>query len=184
MIGEIENRSSHLPVIKADVETEGEFAPSLVDTRFVGRYYHVLQQQPEFLHQFYTDRSIMHCLHRDTQEIATEMVEIHNCVMSLNYVGCVIEIRSVDAQGSLNGGVLVMVTGSIQRKDRDIKNDFVQTFFLIPQEKGCYVLSDIFRFSEDDSYVEKQVDLDINGGDHETHLKSSCQSRYIHFLRQ
>lgn len=30
MIGEIENRSSHLPVIKADVETEGEFAPSWV----------------------------------------------------------------------------------------------------------------------------------------------------------
>lgn len=144
-----------------------------VGTCFVGQYYHVLQQQPEFVHQFYTDRSMMHRLDRDKQEIATGMVEIHNCVMSLNYTGCVIEIKSADAQNSLNGGVLVMVTGSIQRKDGDIKNNFVQTFFLAPQEKGYYVLNDIFRFSEDDSYVEKQADLGINGGNHESHLNSA-----------
>lgn len=143
-----------------------------VGTCFVGQYYHVLQQQPEYVHQFYTDRSIMHRLDRDKQETATGMMEIHNCVMSLNYTGCVIEIKSADAQDSLNGGVLVMVTGSIERKDRDIKNNFVQTFFLAPQEKGYFVLNDIFRFSEDDSYIEKQADLVINGGDHESHLNS------------
>lgn len=143
-----------------------------VGTCFVGQYYHVLQQQPEFVHQFYTDLSVMHRLDRDNQETATGMMEIHNCVMSLNYTGCVIEIKSADAQDSLDGGVLVMVTGSIQRKGRDIKNNFVQTFFLAPQEKGYYVLNDIFRFSEDDSYVEKQADLVING-DHESNLKSA-----------
>lgn len=143
-----------------------------VGTCFVGQYYHVLQQQPEFVHQFYTDLSVMHRLDRDKQETATGMMEIHRCVMSLNYTGCVIEIKSADSQDSLDGGVLVMVTGSIQRKDRDVKNNFVQTFFLAPQEKGYYVLNDIFRFSDDDSYIEKQADLVING-DHESHLFSS-----------
>jgi hypothetical protein len=45
-----------------------------VGTCFVGQYYHVLQQQPEYVHQFYTDRSIMHRLDRDKQETATGMM--------------------------------------------------------------------------------------------------------------
>lgn len=108
---------------------------------------------------------------RDKQETASGMMEIHSRVMSLNYTGCLIELKSADAQDSLNGGVLVMVTGSIQRRDREVKRNFVQTFFLAPQENGYYVLNDIFRFCEDDSYVEKQSDA-LTNGDHEPQLKS------------
>ncbi|KAH9308594.1 hypothetical protein KI387_036505, partial [Taxus chinensis] len=141
-----------------------------VGTYFVGQYYQVLQQQPEYVHQFYTDISTMYRMDRDKQEIASGMMEIHSRIMSLNYTGCIIEIKSADAQDSLNGGVLVMVTGSIQRRDREFKNNFVQTFFLAPQEKGFFVLNDIFRFCEDDSYVEKQSDA-LTNGDHEPQLK-------------
>uniref|UniRef100_A0A0D6R0U5 NTF2 domain-containing protein n=1 Tax=Araucaria cunninghamii TaxID=56994 RepID=A0A0D6R0U5_ARACU len=145
---------------------------SQVGTFFVAQYYNVLQQQPEYVHQFYTDISTMSRMDRDKQEIATGMMEIHNCVMSLNYTGCCIEIKSADVQDSLSGGVLVMVTGSIQRRDRDAKKNFVQTFFLAPQEKGYYVLNDIFRFSEDEVYVERQSDA-LTNGVHEPQLKIS-----------
>ncbi|XP_057841692.2 nuclear transport factor 2 isoform X2 [Cryptomeria japonica] len=142
-----------------------------VGTYFVNQYYQVLQQQPECAYQFYTEMSTMSRVDRDKQETASGTMEIHSRVMSLNYTGCLIELKSADAQDSLSGGVLVMVTGSIQRRDREVKRNFVQTFFLAPQENGYYVLNDIFRFCEEDSYVEKQFDA-LTNGDHEPQLKS------------
>ena len=52
--------------------------------------------------------------------------------------------RCVRPQYSLNGGVVVQVTGIMQRPGA-AKRPFVQTFFLAVQEKGYYVLNDIFR---------------------------------------
>jgi hypothetical protein len=49
-------------------------------------------------------------------------------------------------QYSLNGGVVVQVTGIMQRPG-GAKRPFVQTFFLAVQEKGYYVLNDIFRWN-------------------------------------
>jgi hypothetical protein len=43
------------------------------------------------------------------------------------------------------GGVLVLVTGSLSTKSNE-KRNFVQSFFLAPQEKGYFVLNDIFRY--------------------------------------
>lgn len=73
--------------------------------------------------------------------------QIHQIVMSLNYTG--IEIKTVHALESWDRGVLVLVSGSVHVKDFSIKRNFVQTFFLAPQEKGYFVLNDIFHFIED-----------------------------------
>lgn len=51
----------------------------------------------------------------------------------------------MDAQESFNGGVQVLVTGQLTGMDNTIHN-FTQTFFLAPQDKGYFVLNDIFRF--------------------------------------
>lgn len=64
--------------------------------------------------------------------------------MSLGYEETMTEIYSVDSQYSSGGGVAVQVTGALQAKGRP-KRPFVQTFFLAVQEKGYYVLNDIFR---------------------------------------
>ena len=48
-------------------------------------------------------------------------------------------------QYSLSGGVVVQVTGIMQRGAGGAKRPFVQTFFLAVQEKGYYVLNDVFR---------------------------------------
>lgn len=68
--------------------------------------------------------------------------------MSLSYTG--IEIRTAHALESWNGGVLVMVSGSVQAKDFNGRRKFVETFFLAPQEKGYFVLNDVFHFIEEE----------------------------------
>ncbi|PNY13389.1 G3BP-like protein [Trifolium pratense] len=67
--------------------------------------------------------------------------------MSLSYTG--IEIKTAHSLESWSGGVIVMVSGSVQIKDNQ-RRKFMQTFFLAPQEKGFFVLNDIFHFVEDD----------------------------------
>lgn len=74
--------------------------------------------------------------------------QIHALVMSLGYTG--IEIKTAHSLESWNGGVLVMVSGSVQVKDFVRKRKFVQTFFLAPQEKGYFVLNDIFHFIDEE----------------------------------
>jgi hypothetical protein len=73
--------------------------------------------------------------------------QIHALVMSLNYTG--IEIKTAHSLESWSGGVIVMVSGSVQSKDNH-RRKFMQTFFLAPQEKGYFVLNDIFHFVEED----------------------------------
>ncbi|KAM3297598.1 hypothetical protein ACQJBY_039490 [Aegilops geniculata] len=56
-----------------------------------------------------------------------------------------LEIETADAVSSHNGGMLIVVTGSLTMVD-DVCQDFTQSFFLAPQEGGGYfVLNDIFR---------------------------------------
>lgn len=66
--------------------------------------------------------------------------------MSLSYTG--IDIKTAHSLGSWGGGVLVMVYGSLQLKDYSLRRKFIQTFFLAPQERGLFVLNDIFQFVE------------------------------------
>jgi hypothetical protein len=82
------------------------------------------------------------------------MQEIHDKVMSLDYSDFKAEIKTVDSQESLMGGVLVMVSGSLSTKSTG-KRNFTQTFFLAPQEKGYFVLNDIFRYLDEAPLVSK-----------------------------
>jgi hypothetical protein len=70
---------------------------------------------------------------------------INETFMSLSFTDITTEIYSVDSQYSLDGGVIVQVTGALQEA-KGTKRSFVQTFFLAVQEKGFYVLNDIFRY--------------------------------------
>ncbi|XP_062108960.1 nuclear transport factor 2-like [Humulus lupulus] len=137
-----------------------------VGTYFVGQYYQVLQQQPEYVHQFYSDASTMRRIDGTTIESASAMLQIHSLFMSLNYTG--IEIRTAHALESWNAGVLVMVSGSVQLKDFSSRRKFMQSFFLAPQEKGYFVLNDIFQFIDEEpihhhpTVMLAQANLDIN----------------------
>ncbi|RWW00979.1 hypothetical protein GW17_00036018 [Ensete ventricosum] len=82
------------------------------------------------------------------------MQAINEKILSIGFVR--VETKSVDAQESLGGGVIVLVTGFLTGEDT-VKRDFTQSFFLAPQDKGYYVLNDIFRFVEEaDNHPEHQ----------------------------
>ncbi|KAK9020170.1 hypothetical protein V6N11_054661 [Hibiscus sabdariffa] len=74
--------------------------------------------------------------------------QIGALVSSLNFIG--IEIKTACSLESWSAGVLVMVSGSVLVKDFSSWRKFVQTFFLAPQEKGFFVLNDIFHFIDEE----------------------------------
>lgn len=66
----------------------------------------------------------------------------------MDYKNYKAEIKTADAQDSHKDGVIVLVTGCLTGKDNK-RRKFSQTFFLAPQDKGYYVLNDVFRYVED-----------------------------------
>ncbi|CAL9201537.1 unnamed protein product [Musa hybrid cultivar] len=141
-----------------------------VGAYFLEQYYRILQQQPELVHQFYTDVSSMARFDGTATETATGMVQIHRLVMCLNFKG--IEIKSAHSLESWNGGVLVMVSGYVQLKDYSVRRKFVQTFFLAPQEKGFFVLNDIFHLLEEE-HVHQHPAAIVGHSNFETNLNVS-----------
>uniref|UniRef100_A0A0V0IID8 Putative ovule protein n=1 Tax=Solanum chacoense TaxID=4108 RepID=A0A0V0IID8_SOLCH len=134
----------HLPVTAAQV-----------GTYFVGQYYQMLQTQPDFVHQFYSDASTVLRIDSSTRETASGMLQIHTLIMSLQYTG--IEIKTLHSLESWNGGVLVMVSGSVNVKGINRSRKFVQSFFLAPQEKGYFVLNDIFHYVDEEQILQQPL---------------------------
>ncbi|WMV36174.1 hypothetical protein MTR67_029559 [Solanum verrucosum] len=118
--------------------------PTQVGSYFVQQYYQVLQQQPDYVHQFYTDASSIVRVDGDSTEHASALVQIHTLIMSMSFSG--IKIKTINSLKSWNGAVLVVASGSVKLKDINRWRNFVQTFLLAPQEKGYFVLNDVFHF--------------------------------------
>ncbi|CAM6048081.1 unnamed protein product [Sphagnum compactum] len=132
-------------------------AANVVGNAFVSQYYNVLHQSPLVVHRFYTDASHLTRAEAGPDGVVDTVVtqdEIHNKVMSVDYSDFKAEIKTVDSQESLMGGVLVMVNGSLSSESTG-KRNFTQSFFLAPQEKGYFVLNDIFRYLDEPSLVSK-----------------------------
>lgn len=71
---------------------------------------------------------------------------INDEFLSTDFSSCLIKLENVDAQLSLNGGVHILVTGSIGHNGT-MRHRFSQSFFLAPQESGGYfVLNDMLRY--------------------------------------
>ncbi|KAL8251453.1 hypothetical protein R6Q59_035146 [Mikania micrantha] len=119
---------------------------SQVGPYFVQQYYQVLQQQPEFVHQFYADSSTVVRVDGES-ESASAVFQIHTLIQSLHFSG--IEIKTINSLESWSQGIVVVVSGSVRSKLFNGWRKFVQTFFLTPQEKGYFVMNDIFHFVSD-----------------------------------
>ncbi|XP_019461940.1 PREDICTED: putative G3BP-like protein isoform X1 [Lupinus angustifolius] len=119
-----------------------------VGSYFVGQYYQVLPQHPHLVHQFYSEKSSMIRVDGDSIQTAHDLLQVHELVMSLNFVS--IEIKTINSLDSWDGGLVVMVSGFVKIKDISGRRKFVQSFFLAPQEKGYFVLNDIFHLIDDE----------------------------------
>ncbi|XP_062148385.1 nuclear transport factor 2 isoform X2 [Alnus glutinosa] len=135
----------------------GSVSAFQVGSYFVGQYYQVLQQNPDLVHQFYSEASTMTRVDGESSDTASAMLEIHTLILSLNFTA--IEIKTINSLDSLNGGVLVMVSGLVKTRDFSGRRKFVQTFFLAPQEKGYFVLNDIFQFIDEGITCQHQVPI-------------------------
>lgn len=145
----------------------GQVSAVQVGSYFLGQYYPFLQQTPNLVHQFYTNESTMIRYDGDTNESASGMAEIHNLIVRLNLTE--IEIKTAHSLESWNGGVLVTVTGFMQGKDFICRRKFVETFFLAPQEKGYFVLNDIFLLLEEEQVLQHPEAM-LTPNDYDTKL--------------
>ncbi|KAK4477569.1 hypothetical protein RD792_016802 [Penstemon davidsonii] len=129
----------------------------VVGNAFVEQYYHILHHSPELVHRFYQDTSVLSRPDPNgLMTTVTTMKSINDKICSLDYKNYKAEIKTADAQDSYEDGVIVLVTGCLTGKD-NLRRKFTQSFFLAPQDKGYYVLNDVFR------YVE-EIESDISEG--------------------
>ncbi|XP_030440337.2 nuclear transport factor 2-like isoform X1 [Syzygium oleosum] len=121
----------------------------VVGNAFVEQYYHILHQSPGLVHRFYQDSSFLSRpdVSGNITTVTTTQA-INEKILSLKYEDYTAEIETADAQESYGKGVIVLVTGCLTGKDH-VRRKFTQTFFLAPQEKGYFVLNDVFRFLEE-----------------------------------
>nr|XP_029123574.1 putative G3BP-like protein isoform X2 [Elaeis guineensis] len=159
----------------------GQVSAIQVGSFFVGQYYHILQQQPNLVYQFYNDASTVMRVDGDRTETATTMMQIHSLIMSLKFTG--IEIKTANSLNSWNGGVLLMVSGFVQTGAYNARREFVQTFFLAPQEKGYFVLNDIFHFlDEEQLHQHPSAILAPNNYEKNSNMSSSVPEAVSDFM--
>ncbi|KAK3229155.1 hypothetical protein Dsin_001036 [Dipteronia sinensis] len=152
---------------QADAAATQVVDPQLVANSFVEQYYKVLHDFPDLVHRFYQDSSILgRPGPNGVMTSISTMNAINEQMISMDYHHIQTEILTVDAQGSYCSGVIVLVIGFLTEKD-NVKRKFAQSFFLAPQEKGFFVLNDVFRYVDDhnDQYDHHQVVVAINGDD-------------------
>lgn len=68
-----------------------------------------------------------------------------------------VEIKTVDAQESYEKEVIVLVTGCLTGND-NLRRKFMQTIFLAPQDNGFFVLSDVYRYIEENEQLQTNIE--------------------------
>ncbi|KAM3751241.1 hypothetical protein ACB098_04G093600 [Castanea mollissima] len=135
-------------------ESSGAPSAQFVGNAFVEQYYHILYRSPGLVHRFYQDSSLLSRPDSNgTMATVTTMQAINEKILSFNHEDFTAEIKTADAQESHEKGVIVLVTGCLTGKD-NLKRKFTQTFFLAPQDKGYFVLNDVFRFVEENEVLQ------------------------------
>lgn len=150
----------------------------IVGNAFVDQYYHILHHSPEQVYKFYQDSSVLSRQEANglTSSVTT-MQAINEKILSLDSINYKAEIKTADAQNSHQRGVILLVTGCLTGRDNVTKN-FTQTFFLAPQEKGYFVLNDIFRYIEENEPLESSS-KSVNGADGSTPVVLSSDPEHI-----
>lgn len=134
--------------------SDGSPTPQMVGNAFVEQYYSILHQEPDQVHRFYHESSVLSRPEEDgSMTMVTTTVEINKKILSLDYTSFRVEILSADAQPSYKDGVMVVVTGCLTGSD-NLKRKFTQSFFLAPQDKGYFVLNDVFRYVDEYKAVD------------------------------
>ncbi|KAI7750139.1 hypothetical protein M8C21_008167 [Ambrosia artemisiifolia] len=121
---------------------------SAIGSDYVHLYYKMLQHHPELAHQFYTSSSTIIRVDGESIQTATDISPIQKLVESLHLSG--IEIKTINSVDSGNGGIVVVVSGSVKSDRFSGWRKFVQTLTLAFFPTAT-VQNDIFHYvSEED----------------------------------
>lgn len=148
-------------------------SPLTVGTRFVKQYYKILSTDPDQVSIFYRPTSVLSVgvgsqqvvpitFEKQGKDLKDRFVHpgLEDCAIRFEF-----ENGAIDAQMSVNGGVLLVATGHVvylgaSEEENDVRRKaFVHTFFLGSLSSGgkrsYYVHNDVLRFLHDDE--EKTV---------------------------
>ncbi|CAI9776934.1 unnamed protein product [Fraxinus pennsylvanica] len=116
----------------------------------------MLQNQPDFVHQLYSEASTILCLDGNTRETTSAILQIHQLLTSLNYRG--IEIKSAKSLESWNE-VLVRL-----------------------QEKGYFVLNDIFPYIDEQILQHPLTYLSQSNFDSKLNASATAQEQVSNYI--
>ncbi|KAJ0038561.1 hypothetical protein Pint_23504 [Pistacia integerrima] len=129
-------------------------SPEVVGNAFVEQYYSILCQSPDNVHRFYQESSMLSRPDPSgSMTLVTTIKGINDKILSMDYQNFKVQIFSADAQASYNKGLIVLVTGCLVAKE-NLRRKFTQSFFLAPQDKGYFVLNDVFRYVDENHEME------------------------------
>jgi len=134
--------------------------PTTIASSFARKYYSILSKEPHNLFHFYKENSVFIRGIEDTEseESTFGKENINKKIQSLQYQDCKVSVSALEAQPSVDNGILLTAVGLLSNKGEPPKR-FVQTFFLAPQTDpvGYYVRNDIFFYLKDQPNVGRQV---------------------------
>jgi len=141
-------------------------SPLAIATAFLKQYYLILSTNNSFIHKFYKgDSQISFSPNCNTPAVSQAFSALTNVEEKFAWAAnsrVDFANGSIDAQESVGGGILVVVTGEMFLEGTNDKKLFVQTFFLKDDGKSrgapkrnFFVFNDVFRFLERD--IESDV---------------------------
>ncbi|XP_057862215.2 nuclear transport factor 2 isoform X2 [Cryptomeria japonica] len=143
------------------MESEQSVNALEIGKAFVDQYYNVFNNHPEMLYMFYKDSSTISRPDPNGQITCIKSIEaITDKLASLHNGKYKAEIMAMHSQESINQYYIITVSGVLVRKN-NMKRKFTQVFILAPQEKGHFVLNDLFLYLEDPQ--DLQTGVVVNG---------------------
>lgn len=142
-------------------------SPLAIGRTFLKQFYHVLTTTPDMIYKFYNPSSVLSHGEGSNPTTPTTMESLKDpkdlkdrffswAANPEDPVRFELEHGAIDAQESINGGVLLVVTGHMYLGE-DTRRPFCHTFFLHPfsppnsTKRSYYVHNDILRFLQVDS---------------------------------
>ena len=160
-------------------------SPLAIGRTFLKQYYQVLTTTPDMIHKFYRPSSVLSHGEGSNPTVPTTLESLTNSSSTTNLkdrfvswtdsssgdpVRFELENGAIDAQESVNGGVLLVVTGHMYLGDA--RKQFCHTFFLNvfsaenSNRRQYYVHNDVLRFlQEEKTFKDNDVTEVADAGD-------------------
>lgn len=130
----------------AEAKAAHRVSKESVAKQFVKLYYSILNTHHEYLHQFYGQESaIVVSEMLDGGKTMTESADTHEGVQELLkslYEEVDVRVDTSVPQFTLEGSVLLLITGVMTRKTFGEERIFTQALLLMPQENGYFIRTD------------------------------------------